>query len=357
MDPARLVPTPDTIPVAWGWFQALLTFTFVLHILFMNTLLGSAILALFREFRTSPAPDPVSRDISLKLPYTLAFTVNLGVAPLLFVQVLYGQFIYTSSILMAVYWLGVVFLLIPAYYSAYLYGFTFDGPGRARRVFIAICTFLLLAVAFLFTNNMTLMLSPPSWTRYFSNPWGTLLNLSDPILVPRYLHFVTASLAVGGLFQALVWDRRQRRGTPGAEAHRDFGLRVFIRSTLLQAGFGLWLLLTLPPGTRDLFLGKGILQTSVLILAVAGAGLALVLAAGGKVRQTALALVATVGLMAVAREFVRASFLKPYFSPSDLTVVPEYGPMVLFLVSLAAGLALVVYMLRLAAACRKEVAP
>ena len=40
MDPALLVPHPEAIPVPYGWFQALLLLTFVLHLLVMNTMLG-----------------------------------------------------------------------------------------------------------------------------------------------------------------------------------------------------------------------------------------------------------------------------------------------------------------------------
>ena len=27
MDPSTLIPTPDTLPVSWGWFQLLLIIT------------------------------------------------------------------------------------------------------------------------------------------------------------------------------------------------------------------------------------------------------------------------------------------------------------------------------------------
>jgi hypothetical protein len=66
------------------------------------------------------------------------FSVNFGVAPLLFVQVLYGHFFYASSILMAVFWLAVIPLLIAAYYAAYLYGFRFGALGRAGAAVIGL---------------------------------------------------------------------------------------------------------------------------------------------------------------------------------------------------------------------------
>lgn len=356
MDPAGLIPSPDAIPVHWGWFQALLTITFALHILFMNTMLGSSIIALVREFRTTTDPDPVSQDISLKLPYTIAFTVNLGVAPLLFLQVLYGQFVYTSSILMAVYWLSVVALVIGAYYSAYLYDFKFESLGQGRRIFIAISVVLMLTVAFFFTNNMTMMLRPASWTRYFTNPSGTLLNLGDPMLIPRYLHFVTASVAVGGLFQALVWTWKEKRGSLHATVPVTSGLTWFMAATGIQMGWGLWFLIALPPGTRELFLGASPLHTGLLITGICCASLALFAAAKHRIWLTVWLFLGTIAAMIPMRELVRADLLKPYFSPADLTVTSEYSPLILFLVSFAAGLALIAYMLKLAADAQKEVA-
>ena len=52
MDPALLLPSPDAIPVPWGWFQALLLFTFFCHILLMNVMLGTACIALAGHFGT-----------------------------------------------------------------------------------------------------------------------------------------------------------------------------------------------------------------------------------------------------------------------------------------------------------------
>ncbi|MCK5542087.1 MAG: hypothetical protein KAI40_05295 [Desulfobacterales bacterium] len=204
MDPSLLIPAPDSIPVHFGWFNFFFILTFVLHLLFMNAMLGCSIIALVRSLKGKPGDLFIAKEISLKLPYTIAFAINMGVAPLLFVQVLYGNFIYTSSVLMGWYWLMIIPILIIAYYNAYLFDFKFDSLGSARNIVIAVCTVLLLLIAFLFVNNMTLMTSPEKWSQYFSNPNGTILNLTEVTLIPRFLHFTCASVAVGGLFLAIV---------------------------------------------------------------------------------------------------------------------------------------------------------
>ena len=138
MNPAGLIPTPDTIPVHWVWFEILLTLTFVIHLLFMNVLLGSGLFAFWEEWRGRGGEPSSASQLSHAMPTALAMTVTFGVAPLLFIQVLYGQFIYTSSVLMAVLWLSVVGLLILAYYGLYIYHFKYQKLGGGRRVVLGV---------------------------------------------------------------------------------------------------------------------------------------------------------------------------------------------------------------------------
>ena len=56
-----------------------------------------------------------------QMPVIVAVGVNLGVVPLLFVQLAYHRVFYPATILMAWFWLGIIVLLIPAYYGVYAY--------------------------------------------------------------------------------------------------------------------------------------------------------------------------------------------------------------------------------------------
>lgn len=356
MDVAALIPSADTIPVPWGWFQFLLLLTFFLHLLFMNAMLGSAVIALVEELRRPEAPAPLARDLGGKLPFLIAFAVNLGVAPLLFLQVLYGQFLYTSSVLMAAFWLGIVGLLILAYGCAYFHSLRFDYLGSKRSLVLGLTIILLLGIGFVFSNNMTLMLRPEFWTGYFEHRGGTLLNLADPTLLPRWLHFMTASVAVGGLFVALT-AHRKRTTEPSAAARMTCGMRWFSYATMVQIGIGVIFLFTLPASIRQLFLGGSILHTGLLLAGVCAALVALGLGLAGRVWPTVVAAGTTVAIMVVMRDLVRRAFLAPYFSPADLTVVPQYSPLVVFGISLAAGVACIVYMLILAARADEKVQP
>ena len=70
MDPGRLVPTPDAIPVPWGIFKVLLLATFLLHLVAMNLALGHALLAVWRGIagRNGRRREPA-------LPTLIAWTV------------------------------------------------------------------------------------------------------------------------------------------------------------------------------------------------------------------------------------------------------------------------------------------
>lgn len=355
MDPSRLIPEALPIPVDWGWLYLFQLLTFVLHLLVMNIMLGGSIIAFVHHLRGGKETEPLTRAISVKLPFTIAIAVNFGVAPLLFIQVLYGQFLYTSSILMAVYWLSVVGLIIVAYGSAYIYDFRYEALGRLRTAFIGLTALCLLATAFIYTNNMTLMLNPQSWAAYLDNPRGTILNLSDPTVLPRYLHIVVSAVAVAGLALSLWWT--WQKDAPRSERWVRHGLQWYGFATMSQMAFGFWFLAALPAEVGSLLLGGSLLHTLVLAGGAALGILSISTALAHKVGATAKLALATVVLMVWLRDLVRDAYLNPYFDVSDRVVTGEYLPFVLFVLTLAVGLAVIAWMLRTAATDSSEARP
>lgn len=341
-----LVPTPDAIPVAWGWFQFLLLLTLPLHLLLMNAMVGSAAMAMIARLSPAEPSRRLAHELAKILPFLVAFTVNLGVAPLLFNQVLYGHFLYVSSVLMAVFWLAVIPLLILAYYALYLYDFRFNKAGSPGTLLLAFALLVFSVIGFIFTNNMTLMLDPLKWTAYFSNDSGTILNLGDPSLIPRYLHFMVGALAVGSLAVAVFGKIKQRRDRDLAAVAIRLGMRSFAWLTLAQVAIGAWFLVSLPREVMLLFMGRDGLATGIFTLSLVLVLLVLVSGFKKKVYASAGLAAGLVVLMSILRAYVRTGFYKPYFSAADLTVVPQYGPMVLFFVTLLAGLACIAWMLK-----------
>jgi hypothetical protein len=342
MDPASLAPPLVTIPAPWGIFEALLLLTFTAHLLFMNVVLGGSCIALLSGGRKhSPAP-----DLARTLPTTLALTVNLGVPPLLFLSVLFGGYLYTATVLSAVYWLALTAVAMAAYYLLYIVSYGMK-KGVTRTQALALAAGLLLCVSFIMVNIMSLLQRPEAWTAYFSNPGGTIVNVGDPTFFPRWLHFVTASLAVGGLFIAVTNANAAARHDAAAKSKMALGLAWFNRATMVQIALGLWFLLALPTDVMLLFMGKSGLHTAVFLAGLAAVAAALTFGLRGQPMRAALAVVATVALMAGMRDLVRAAYLAPYFHPEKLTVAPQYGPLAVFLISLVAVAALSWYMVSL----------
>jgi hypothetical protein len=348
----ELIPRPDALPVGWIWFQILLTTTWVIHILLMNALVGGAVVTLVGGLRKDGPGAVAARDAAGRVPTLVALTVNAGVAPLLFVQVLFGHLLYTSSIIMAGWWFAVIPLLIGGYYAVYAVALKYDGAARPLLSLLALL--VLLFVAFMWTSNNTLAIAPERWPVYFDRPDGSFLNLAEPTVWPRWLHMIVGAVAVGGLFLALIQDRRVRAGDAAAAEARDWALRFFTHGSLAAMVVGLWWLLALPDPVMKLFMGGSIPASILLIVGIGVAVYAVVAGFLKKVRLAAALLVATVVVMAVLREIVRGGYLAGVFHPRDLAVDPQLSPLVLFLAVFVLGIGCVAYMLRLAARPAEE---
>ena len=159
------IPYPDPMPLpAPVWLlRTLLLLTFFLHVLFMNCLFGGTAVALVCTMRrkSSPFSARLAGDIGRMLPSVFAFTITLGVAPLLFLQVMYGQFLYSSSILIGAAWLAIIGMVVLAYYGVYF--FSMNEPGGKTTAVLAVVVLLLASIAFVYSNNFTLMLAPERW--------------------------------------------------------------------------------------------------------------------------------------------------------------------------------------------------
>lgn len=338
MSPSLPVLPGAALPAPWGLFEVLLLATFAAHLLVMNLALGGTLLALF-----TPGPGRgLAVGLARPLPTAVAVTVNLGVPPLLFASVLYGQYLYSAAIFSAVAWLSFFLLVMVAYGLLYRFQSRAERPGASGLALAA--GLLLLAASLVMVNVASLAVTPGAWSAAGSWPEGFLLNLADPTLLPRWLHFVLASLAVAGLFLALVKARAAARGDAAAKALRGLGLAWFGRASLVQLLVGAWFLLTLPRGVARLFMGVDALATGTLLLGIVLSVAAVIAAWRRAPGLAAVCLVAAVCVMVGVRELVRRACLAPYFLPESLAVAPQYGPFVMFALSLLAVAVLVVWM-------------
>ncbi|MGO9637967.1 MAG: hypothetical protein ACLPSO_08495 [Terracidiphilus sp.] len=358
MSQSNLIPAldPNPLPAPYWVFKLLLIVTFFLHILAMNFMLGGAVLALGAKWRSKHLPHGgrMFLDVAKKLPSLLPATITLGIAPLLFVQVLYGQFFYTSSIVMAWPWFLVLVMLTAAYYGFYYVSLRGGRQmGKAGGVML-LSTILIFIIGFLFSNNLTLSQSPSRWgAKYFAHPSGWSLNLSEPTLIPRFLHFFVAAVAVGGVFLVFVALANWKRDKEYAQQVLQFGGKAFMYATMAQIVVGLIFLISLPRDLRMVFMGDNVLATTLLLVGITGAIAAIFLMSGAlRTQNLRVAAFVVPGILAVVilcmsvmRDILRGAYLQPFFRPDQFAVKTQWSVFPLFLALFVLGVILWLVML------------
>ena len=212
---SMLFPTPDPIPLpAPVWlFKFLHGTVLTLHFITVQWVLGWIAIGVIwnlggRLLKNSTMTES-SAGMAKSLPILMTYLINFGIPPLLFTQLLYGNFLYTSSVLIGVWWISVVALVIFAYSALYA-GSERAANARGWWVYGLIALGIGILIARIYSTNMTLMLRPGVWTEMFrSNPHGTALPPTDPTAVPRWLLMLAGSLTIGGLclVAAGVWRK------------------------------------------------------------------------------------------------------------------------------------------------------
>jgi len=280
--------------------------------------------------------------------------------------VLYGQFFYTSSIVMAWPWFFVLVLLTVAYYGFYYASFQ-NGltAGRAGSVTL-FSVILVTCIGFIYSNNITLMQVPARWNaKYLANPSGWNLNLSEPTLIPRFLHFFVAAVAVGGLLLVFMAKANWERDRAYARQLFQFGGKAFMYATMAQILVGFWFLFSLPRDLRMVFLGDNPLATGLLLVGLTG-GIGAILLMSDALRKENIRMAAyTVGgllgvvilCMVVIRDILRDAYLKPYFRPGQFAVQTQWSVLPLFLLLFVAGVLLWLVMMKRYFAAAKAASP
>ena len=341
---------PNPLPAPFWVFVVLLQITFITHILAMNFMLGGAILAFIarRQMQRNPELNSVYTAVVKKIPTFLAATVTLGVAPLLFLQVLYDRYFYTATVIIAWPWFSIIVLITLAYYGFYLVAFK-GSQGNKYGWALITSIILIIIVGYIFSTNITLSQTPQKWApKYFADTSGWNWNFDDPTIIPRYLHFLLASIAIGGLMITLIGYFRWNQNADDAHPFITFGGKWFMYATALQIVDGVWFLLALPSPHRKLLMGGNMIATFTLLLGLILAPVLIVLMNKTIKKDTPLPGLRliyglTLGLvvfMALTRSIIRNSYLKGVFNPRAFSSEPQWGVLLIFFVTFLAGLIL-----------------
>ncbi len=317
------------------WILALLNvLTLTLHLAAMGALFGGLGILLGVRLPGKWSRPAVRRLVRLA-PTLVAVTVTLGVAPLLFVQLVYHRQVYAAAIVSAWYWLAVVGLVIAAYFLLYARAFADRRPAPRGALRIAIAFALLLPVSMVLSSVFTLAETPRMIANaYAAASTGWALNPDLGRWLPRWLHLLAGALALGAFYVT-------------ASAHDDVELRHAARTAYLWtmaaamllgfgalAGLGEGLLPYLSSPAAWWMAGSLLLALASLHLIyrdrILGSGILLALSLAGMVEQ---------------RHLARLLALRGTLDPATMTIRPQWSVFALFLICFVAMAATVGWML------------
>jgi hypothetical protein len=365
-----LYPAVDPIPLpAPIWLIKLLHIvTLALHFVAVEMLLGGLLIAvLLSLFRGSPQSLVTARALARRLTVVMTYVINLGVPPLLFAQVLYGRALYTSSVLIGLYWISIIGLLTLTYWL--LYQFTARLEAGKSAWAIGLSAWLLAGfIARLLSTNMTLMLRPEVWRdMYAASGAGVYLPTGDPTLTPRWLLMLAGGFFIGGLWLIYLAGR----STFTADEKRfvsGIGGKVAAGFGIVYLAAGIWAASVQPDAvkiglaTHPLYKFFGfaaygwLALVAIAILLAAYAGFAKISArlSGLLAWAAVLTAVLTEIMFTVYRDAVRdLTLLSKGYDVWDRAVATNWWVVGLFLVLFVAGLGVIGWLVSVVARAKK----
>ncbi|RMF25854.1 MAG: hypothetical protein D6760_00020 [Deltaproteobacteria bacterium] len=331
---AVTLPGYEFLSAPWWLITTLHIVTLTLHFAAMNFLFGGLIVLLAGRFEGGWRHPVVSRYVTL-LPSAMAATITLGVAPLLFTQLVYHRQVYSAAIISAWFWLGILALAVVAYYLFYAASFApAEGGKRARLLVPAVV--VLLAISFLYSSVFSLAERPDAMkTIYAANQSGWVLNPHFGDYSVRWLLMVLGAVAVGGFCVGVV-------GRDNDEAF-EVGRRFFTYSVIGASVLGVFYLGTLGEQVGPFMRGWGIRAVTIgLVLTLAS----LWLFSSRRLVASGVLLFVSLGSMVFARHELRLLRLGPVPSPAVENLEPQWSIFAVFLVCFVLMLAVLAYMLR-----------
>lgn len=245
-------------------FHGLLVVSWVVHILFINVLLGASLASVLFNKKGYRLNSPVYDRVAYLLTTPVTISENMGalwgVAPLLLISVLFTPLFYSASVMNSPQWLHIIYGNIAAFLLSYLYKFTWHSLEDRKELHIilgALSVILFFSLPPVFMATVQLYFTPSTWT-YETHFWDALLR---PDTLFRLAHFYLASFAVTGVFMLLYGYYKRRGADPldreaGAVLVRT-GKSWFLVPTLLNFCVGPLVLFHFPAYGVEAFFNSG----------------------------------------------------------------------------------------------------
>ncbi len=335
-----MLPEYEFLPAPLWLLNVLHWLTLALHFVAMNFVLGGGLILLFARIRNKWDDPTVRRFIEL-FPVLMAGTVTLGVAPLLFLQLVYYGPVYSAAVMSAWPFLMIVAAVIVAYYC--LYG-AFYSKLRSYSVLIGLAMIAMLYVSFVYSATFDLAERPEEIaTAYRANQSGFYVYQDIGNYIFRWLHMIAGAVTVGGFFVGLL-------GRKSEDMFR-LGKRTLLYGMIVTMLIGLVYIATLGEALLPYMRSAGIW----MVIA------AIVLSLGGlhfffrrQFLWAALLTFLSMFAMVINRHVLRIVLLEGQWDPSSIPVNPQWSVFAVFLVCFLLALGLCYYMIRLFFTDRKQ---
>jgi hypothetical protein len=246
--------------------------TLLLHAVFMSYVLAGSLLvagAKISALVSGKASGALQQILVDWLPFALSAAITAGIAPLLFVQILYQEEFYTANLLSFHRWMAILPVLIVAFYLLYVLKARGVAPRLSAAVAVLVAA-LVLFVGWSWVENHMLSLDRSAWARQYES---SSLVYRDPAVAARLAFWVAAAIPTAS--QLLLRQVIARASATDGGDEQVFGglarasVASLVAAVLLAAPVlrGEWAL-----HAPSLSAHSGALQTS---LGLAGVGAAL----------------------------------------------------------------------------------
>lgn len=195
---------PFELPGATVFYLGLFVATLIVHFVFMSYVLAGSVWVLAGQFVTRNKPSDIAGTLSDWMPVMLSGAITAGVAPLLFIQILYRPQFYTANLLQFNRWMAILPVLIVLFYLAYLIKAQGDRRSLIQKVAALVSVGAVLFIAWSWSGNHVLSLQQLAvWQDHYA---GTSGAQEQRLVGLRLAVWITMTFPV--LSCLLMWQMR-----------------------------------------------------------------------------------------------------------------------------------------------------
>ncbi|MDD5548926.1 MAG: hypothetical protein PHI79_04940 [Sulfurovaceae bacterium] len=301
----NLMKDPAGVPFFPVVFQGLYILTWALHAAFVLLALGAFGLSLYGS--TKQKTDSNWKIFNPHLIMTGKFSVSmlilLGIAPLLFTQVIYDSGWYVANTLSGAWVFIFIYSLITGYMMFYWYAAA-NKKGKSGNTIIGLISFAILVFCGILMHNFAVeSISPTKWMEWYA-PNGVINNsgFNFHIDIIRLAFMVSLTIPVVGIFMQNYSDFLSTRKDFSSEYLtfvKNLGTKLAVVGLLISAVlFVVWML------------KEGLLLNPVVLATIVSVVVLLLLAMRNKNSYVTTGILVVVALfISGGRELVRYNIM------------------------------------------------